>query len=102
MVTARRWAISATSRLMACITDSRRAGSVSRISSCRRTRLGTLLTAPGCTSQVPTVATVSMDLVASVLRSIARISSAAAQRASRRSGMRSAPAWAPKPLIVKR
>ncbi len=38
-------------------------------------------------------------LAARVWRSTERMSSAAAVRASRRSGMRSAPAWPPKPVI---
>ena len=47
-----------------------------------------LLTAPGKTSQMPTVATVSIAPLVRALFSIARISSAAAQRASRRSGIK--------------
>ena len=66
------------------------------------TRLGTLFTAPGNTAHVPTVATVSgvaewdAASAASACRSIERITSAAAQSASRRSGISSAPAWPPK------
>ena len=49
IVTLRRWRSSSQSRRTACMTASRRSGSVSRMSSCRTTRLGTLLTAPGWT-----------------------------------------------------
>ena len=44
-------------------TASRRDSSMSRTSTSRRARLGTLLTAPGKTSQTPAVATVSIEPV---------------------------------------
>ena len=85
---------------IALITPSRRSKSVSRMSALRRTRLGILLTAPGNTSQIPTVATVSTAPLLRAALSIARISSAAAQRASRRSGIRTPPACPPAPSIA--
>ena len=62
--------------------------SVSRISTLIRTRLGMLLTAPGNTSQIPTVATVSIAPLVRAAFSIARINSAAAHSASWRSGIK--------------
>ena len=64
-----------------------------------RTRLGMLLTAPGNTSQTPTVPTVSTDPVERAADSTARAISAAARNASRRPGMRTAPACPPSPSI---
>ena len=51
--------MAAMSARKAAMTESRRAGSVSRMSSMRSTREGTELTAPGWTATVPMVATVS-------------------------------------------
>ena len=62
------------------ITWSRRSRSVSRMSTLRRTWLGMLLTAPGNTSQMPTVATVSIAPLVRAAFSIARINSAAAHK----------------------
>ena len=59
---------------------------------------GTLLIAPGKTSQTPTVATVSSPPLVLAAFSMARITSAAAHRASRRSGISSAPAWPARPF----
>ena len=84
------------------ITPSRRARSVSRTSTLIHTWLGILLTAPGKTSHIPTVATVSIAPLVRAAFSIARISSDAAHRASRRSGMSTAPACPPAPSIEMR
>ena len=62
-------------------------------------RLGMLLTAPGKTSQTPTVPTVSIAPVALAAASTASAISAAARNASRRSGISTAPAWPPSPSI---
>ena len=58
-----------------------------------------LLTAPGKTSQTPTVPTVSMAPVDLAAASSARISSAAAASASLRPGISLPPAWPPSPSI---
>ena len=84
------------------ITLLRRLRSVSRTSTLRQTRLGMLLTAPGNTSHVPTVATVSTAPLERAAVSRAKINSAAAQRASRRSGIKTPPACPPAPSIVMR
>ena len=93
---------SAKLRSIAPMTLSRRARSVSRTSRLRRTRLGMLFTAPGKTSHIPTVATVSIDPLDRAAFSTARINSDAAQRASRRSGIRTPPACPPEPSIEMR
>ena len=64
---------------IALITLSRRSRSISRMSAVRRTRLGMLLIAPGNTSQMPTVATVSTAPLPRAAFSIAKMSSAPAQ-----------------------
>jgi len=80
-------------------TLSRRARSMSRTSTSNRTRLATLLTAPGKTSHTPVVATVSILPLDFAAASIASAISAAARNASWRSGIRTAPAWPPSPSI---
>src|SRR6516165_1468494 len=84
---------------IACMTWSRRSRLVSRISTLSHTRLGMLFTAPGNTSHTPTVATASIEPLVRASFSTARINSAAAHKASLRSGINTAPACPPKPSI---
>ena len=83
-------------------TASRLASSMSRTSTSIRTRLGMLLTAPGKTSQTPTVPRCrsSRWIVRSL--STAKAISAAARNASCRSGISTAPACPPSPSIDDR
>ena len=84
------------------ITSSRRCSSMSRISSSRSTRLGMLFTRPGKIRQTPHVATVSIAPVDLARSSSVNAISAAAAKASCRSGIRTPPACPPSPSIVTR
>ena len=75
---------------------------MSRTSISRVTRSGMLLIAPGWTRQTPVVATVSGLPLDGRLASTASTASAAAHRASRRPGIRTAPACPPSPFQVTR
>ena len=72
---------------------------MSRTSTVMRTRLGMLLTAPGKTSQMPTVATVSIARWTSRAASTASAISAAARKRRGDRGISTAPAWPPSPSI---
>ena len=75
---------------------------MSRTSISRYVRLGMLLMARGWTSSTPVVATVSGPPSVRAAASTASASLAAGSRASRRSGISTAPAWPPEPSYVTR
>ena len=103
MVTPRRAATSMHALLQRCRARCRGArGRCRECLSSACTREGMLLTAPGKTSQTPTVPTVSIAPVDLAAASSARISSAAAASASLRPGISLPPACPPSPSITMR